>query len=80
MKTAISVPDATYRRVVEKAEQLGMSRSEFFSRAAASYLDELDDDGVTAQIDAIVDVHPPDGSSTAAVARGRRTLGRGEDW
>lgn len=42
MKTAISVPDATFRRVEERAASLGMNRSEFYSRAAERYLVELD--------------------------------------
>jgi hypothetical protein len=41
VKTAISVPDATFRRVDERAAALGMSRSEFYARAAERYLEEL---------------------------------------
>jgi hypothetical protein len=54
MKTAISVPDDTYERASKRAADLGMSRSEFFSRAAARYLDELDRESVTQQIDLAV--------------------------
>ena len=42
MKTAISVPDETFRRVDERATALGMSRSEFYSRAAEGYIERLD--------------------------------------
>ena len=42
MKTAISVPDETFRRVDERAAALGMSRSEFYSRAAEGFLERLD--------------------------------------
>ncbi len=42
MKTAISVPDTTFIKVDERAKQLGMSRSEFFTRAAEGYLAQLD--------------------------------------
>ena len=42
MKTAISVPDPTFERAARRASDLGMSRSEFFARAAERYLDELD--------------------------------------
>ena len=35
MKTAISLPEDTFRRVERAARRLGMSRSEFFARAAA---------------------------------------------
>jgi len=51
MKTAISVPDATYSRVDKKATELGVSRSQFYSVAAERYLDELERDDLTARID-----------------------------
>ncbi|MBM3676848.1 MAG: CopG family transcriptional regulator [Actinobacteria bacterium] len=47
MKTAISVPDDTFRRVDAAARRLGVSRSEFFARAAERWLDALDDEGTT---------------------------------
>jgi hypothetical protein len=43
MKTAISVPDATFTKVDERAKELGMSRSEFFTRAAEKLLASLDE-------------------------------------
>ena len=56
MKTAISVADATFERVEEHAAELGVSRSEFFVRAAKDYMRRLDDAGLTAQIDAALDL------------------------
>jgi len=47
MKTAISLPDDTFRRVDDAARRLGVSRSEFFARAAERWLETLDDDGTT---------------------------------
>jgi metal-responsive CopG/Arc/MetJ family transcriptional regulator len=44
VKTAISLPDETFARVEEAAKRLGVSRSEFFARAAERWLDDLDDD------------------------------------
>lgn len=58
MKTAIAVPDSVFERVERKVKDLGVSRSEFFSRAAANYLDELDRIGLTARIDAAVAAAP----------------------
>lgn len=52
MKTAISVPDATFERVEVAAKRLGVSRSQFFARAAERWLDELGQDGITKEIDA----------------------------
>jgi metal-responsive CopG/Arc/MetJ family transcriptional regulator len=82
MKTAISVPDDTYERATKRAEDLGMSRSEFFSRAAASYLDQLDSESLTHQIDAAVEALGEYGDSAAdAVATGHRVLdGVSDDW
>ena len=51
MKTAISVPEQTFERAERRAQELGMSRSEFFTRAAIRYLDDLDAESVTRQID-----------------------------
>ncbi len=74
MKTAISVPDETFERAESRAHALGMSRSEFYSRAAAHYLDELDAESVTGQIDAVVDGVGADDSTADAVRAGRRTV------
>jgi metal-responsive CopG/Arc/MetJ family transcriptional regulator len=75
MKTAISIPNDTYERATTRARDLGMSRSEFFSRAAARYLDELDRDSVTHQIDlAVTALDGTDGSAADAVSAGHRLL------
>lgn len=47
MKTAISLPDQTFVRAEAAAKRLGVSRSEFFARAAERWLDDLDDDQTT---------------------------------
>ena len=59
-----------------------MSRSEFFSRAAAHYLDELDSDSVTHQIDlAVTALGEPDDSAADAVSVGHRLLiDTTDDW
>lgn len=77
MKTAISIPDATFERATRRARSLGMSRSEFFTRAAARYLDELDAESVTAQIDLAVASLGDDDSAERAVSAGRRRLRSG---
>src|SRR3954470_11229471 len=51
MKTAISVPDAVFHRVEKKAAELGLNRSEFYSRAAELYLRQLEERDLTARID-----------------------------
>ncbi len=54
MKTAISIPDATFARVEASAARLGVSRSEFFARAAERWLAELDGAETTAAINAVL--------------------------
>ena len=57
-----------------------MSRSEFFSRAAQRYLQELDSDSLTAQIDRVVErLDGSDDAQAAAVAAGEHLLGAVED-
>lgn len=82
MKTAISIPDETFEKASRRAHDLGMSRSEFFARAAARYLDELDAESVTRQIDLAVDaLSAGDDSASDAIAAGRRVLDRESgDW
>lgn len=75
MKTAISVPDDTFERASRRAQDLGVSRSEFFSRAASHYLADLDGESITRQIDeAIAAQTRPDDSAPDAVAAGRHVL------
>ena len=81
MKTAISVPDQTFERVERRAHELGMSRSEFFTCAADRYLDKLDAESVTRQIDdALTCIDGGDGSWTSAVDAGRRVVADEGEW
>jgi hypothetical protein len=80
MKTAISLPDDTFEQATRRAEELGMSRSEFFARAAQRYLDELNAASLTQQIDEALQAAGADESGSAAVAAGRRRLAGEDDW
>lgn len=82
MKTAISVPDEIFHRASSRATALGMSRSEFFARAAANYLHELDANSITTQIDeALAAAGRVDESSSDAVASGHQLLTESdEEW
>ena len=58
-----------------------MSRSEFFARAAESYLDRLDSSAITRQIDIVLTDLGDDDSLVDAVAAGRSLLAAtGDDW
>jgi hypothetical protein len=80
VKTAISVPDETYDQATELAKRHGMSRSEFFARAAQKYAEELNGSTLTTHIDQALETTGGDDSSRAAVAAGRRVLGAEDDW
>lgn len=79
MKTAISIPDETFEQVEERASALGMSRSEFFTRAAQNYLELLEAESLTARIDAAIDLVEADESAELAAAAGLRHLAQDED-
>ncbi|MDA8184918.1 MAG: ribbon-helix-helix protein, CopG family [Acidimicrobiales bacterium] len=81
MKTAISLPDETFRLATERAAQLGISRSELFSTAVRHYLDELDEFSLVSQIDAVAELANEDGSARTAVDAGRRLIAaETESW
>ena len=80
MKTAISVPDETFERASQAAADLGMSRSELFSRAAERYLDELQTQSLTTDIDAaLAHIDGVDESQVDAVSAGHRVLEASDD-
>lgn len=68
MKTAISLPDDTFQRVDHAAKRLGVSRSEFFARAAERWLEALEDEGTTGAIDRVVAAHAVEHAFTDAAA------------
>lgn len=68
VKTAISLSDETFHRVDRAAKRLGLSRSEFFARAAENWLDSLEHDGVTEAINRALAGLPDDHQFTDAAA------------
>jgi metal-responsive CopG/Arc/MetJ family transcriptional regulator len=69
MKTAISLPDRTFERVERAAKRMGVSRSEFFVRAAENWLETLEEDGTTEAINrAIAGISDDHGFTDAAAA------------
>jgi metal-responsive CopG/Arc/MetJ family transcriptional regulator len=80
VKTAISVPDDTFDRATKQAAEMGISRSEFFSRAARRYLDELASRSLTEQVNDALEAAGSDDSAAAATAAGRKLLAAGDDW
>ena len=80
MKTAISLPDTTFEQATRRAAELGISRSQFFAVAARRYLDALDSESVTAQINHALDHASGEDSAAVAVAAGRSRFSGEDDW
>jgi len=78
VKTAISVPDETFQQASERAQQLGISRSEFFATAAQRYLADLDRESLTARIDQALDLVGEDPDTKPAIEVGRSRLAESE--
>ena len=53
MKTAISIPDEIYYTADHLAKRLGMSRSEFYSRAVANFIATHQNEAITQALDQI---------------------------
>jgi hypothetical protein len=69
MKTAISIPDATFERAERRAKELGVSRSEFYAKAAERWLDALEDEHTTEKIDEALLAAPQEDSEIAFLSR-----------
>ena len=80
MKTAISIPDALYESIEEFLRKVGMSRSEFFQRAARHYLDRAAARSITRNLDDVYAVaeSPGDVVYRRAAASHFRDLDRDE--
>jgi predicted transcriptional regulator len=53
VKTAISIPDHIFEAAEQLARRRGQSRSELYSAAIASYLDQYRQDGVTERLNEV---------------------------
>ena len=71
-----------FERATTRARDLGMSRSEFFATAAQHYLDELDAQSITVQIDtAPARLEGTDQSAAHAVVVSHRIVAdTAEEW
>jgi Ribbon-helix-helix protein, copG family len=81
VKTAISIPDDTFAKVTSTARALGLSRSEFMTRAAVAYLSELEVDSLKAEIDAAAKLVNTDEDTQVFVAAATRRLReQSDEW
>ena len=77
MKTAISVPDETFKKAERLAQRLKKSRSQLFSEAMDQYLARHDGDAVTDAINKVIDELGDESDEFVAEAA-RRTFERSE--
>ncbi len=82
MKTAISLPDHAAERFDRVANRHGMTRSEFYRRAAERYADELANSDLTAQINDAIDAvgQPGDDSADLRRAANARLIDTSDEW
>ena len=82
MKTAISMPDETFSRVTRAAETLRMSRSELLTKAAVEFLDRLDSDNLTEELNRFFESYPEAAAGDRDVIEyGKRRLREmDDDW
>ncbi|WP_019808796.1 hypothetical protein [Saccharomonospora halophila] len=74
METAISIPDTTFEKVEQRATALGVSRSEFYTRAAQRYLADLGTQDLSEEIDDVLARIQGEDSSTLVVRAGHRSI------
>ncbi len=58
MKTAISIPDPVFEAADKMARRLGMSRSQFYSKAVHALIEKYRYTGVTERLNAVYDASP----------------------
>ena len=78
MKVAVSVPHPIFVEADHAAQQLGLSRSELYSRAIAAYVAKLRADDVTESLDRVYASQPAERDPVLAKLQ-RRVSGR-ERW
>jgi len=79
MKTAISIPDELFKAAERVAKRLGLSRSELYQRAIASYIAGKDAAAVTEQLNRLYSERESSELDPALEAMQRGSLIR-EDW
>jgi hypothetical protein len=64
------MPDDTFARAERHAAALGISRSEFFTRAVQRYIEHLEAESLTGRVNTAIDVAWPEGVTFDAVRYG----------
>ena len=78
MKTAISIPDEVFEAAERAAKKLGVSRSEFYSKAVYEFIERHRVEGVTSRLNQVYDSSASDLDDSLRQMQGE-VLSR-EDW
>ena len=78
VKTTVSITDDLYRKADAAAADRGLNRSQFYAEALVAHLQELEDEAVTAEIDAALELAEEDDVEAWTDAAGRATFRRQE--
>ncbi len=77
MKTAVSIPDHVFESAEKLASRLGVSRSELYAKALASFVEKYRQDLITARLN---ELYGPGGEQSSlepeVVSLQSRSLGR----
>jgi len=76
VKPTISVPSDAFEKIEQARAEVGLNRSEFFTRAALAYAKEIQADDLTAQIDRALETYDP--TENWVTERSRRFLEESE--
>ena len=78
MKTAISIPDNLFKNAEKIAKEMGISRSELYSRAIESFIEKKMSENITRQLDKI---YVYNSSSLSSILAKMQTMSLSrEDW
>ncbi len=80
MKTAVSIPDPVFHKAESAARQMRMNRSQFYAYAIAKVASELDEQSLTAAIDAALADQSSGLDDDLRDAADRTLVGDGQGW
>ncbi len=58
MKTAISIPDATFKAADKLARKLGVSRSELYAKAVSAFVSQHDEEAIIKALNEVYSEDP----------------------
>ena len=78
MKTTISIPDPIFKAAESAAKELGISRSEYFTKAVAEFTEKFEEKDLTDKLNAVYSEE--DSSPDSVLVEMQWMSIRREDW